>query len=210
VPPGPGGPGHDAAEPLHPDPCWEPAGIPPRGCLRYRQGQRHAPGLQRRGDHPGPAAPRHQPGGRAQLRGGRLRGALDSRQGAGVERCSHVQHGARARVDPLRRPGPAHGRADWPGNPATGPARFAGGAGAGLRRPARALHRPDDQGLRRGRSHPRRDAPFAFSLPGDRRLHRPRHRCDGRRRGVQLLGRAGRADCQRGGQPGRDRAGGLR
>ena len=58
VPARPGRCGNDAAQPLDPHPPRQPAAIPARRSLRDRARRRHAPGVQRRGDHPGPDAPR--------------------------------------------------------------------------------------------------------------------------------------------------------
>ncbi len=94
----PGGPGHDPAQSIDPRPRKEPPGISGSRRICHRQGQRHAPGLQRRGDRSRPGQSRLAVGRGAQLRRGRLRGTVDAGQSAGLERRLHVQPDAGLRA----------------------------------------------------------------------------------------------------------------
>ena len=69
---------------------------------------------------------------------------------------------------------------------------------------------PDGAWLQHRGRHSRRGAALALPVALDCRLHRARAGCHRRRRALQLLGRAGRADRQRGRQPGGHPAGSIR
>ena len=201
---------HDSAQPVHPHPRGQPAPVSPGRGLRDQQGQRDAAGVQRRSHHPRATPARHQQAGCPQLRDGGLRGAFDAGKGARVERCGHVEHGPHSRTHVVRRAGTRR--------PATQigletPPLDQLGSMAALEQAyeAQLVHFVGlmIEGCRViDRIHAEMLPSPLLSLVVQDCIGRGRRR-DGRRRHLQLLGDAGRADRQRGRQPCRGGAGGF-